>query len=373
MRKLKLIILVTFALIVASCKHKQAKEQAPALKVEVIEATTDSLYSRINIATQVMGFQNATVQPRINGFLVGVHYQGGMPVRKGDLLFTIDPAEYSTSLYAARAAMESARAEEILAQRNYERAEPLAAIDAISKSDLDQYRASYKSALAATKSAKENLRKAQLEIGYTKIYAPIGGIAAKTTASTGDYIGPGTLQSELTTISQMDYVTVELPIPTATYLRYAERTPRGSYDNSTLLSQIVMTLPDSSTYAYAGEYYYTLKDTPSASSTVVIVAKFHNPEFLLKEGMFARIRANIGKRKGCITLPKSAVGQLQGINSVWVIDADSTAQWRKVELGTNYGSSWEITKGVEVGESVVVGGAIKLHNGAKVDATKVKQ
>ncbi len=372
MNKLQLTLYIFVALLSVSCKHKKEKKEMPPIKVEVVTAKVDSLYSRINIATQVDGLFNAAIQPRVNGFLVATHYQGGMPVKRGDLLFTIDPSSFATSLYTAKADLESARASEVLAQRNYERAEPLAAIDAISKSDLDQYRATYKAAKASTKAAEETLRSAELEIGYTKIYAPISGIAARTTASHGDYIGPGTLQSELTTISQVDSVIVELPIPTAQYLRYATKKADGSFDNTTLLHDIVMTLPDSSQYKYRGEYYYTLKDTPTSSSTVVIVAKFPNPSLILKEGMFARVAANIGAKKGCIAIPKVAVSQMQGINSVWVIKPDSTAEWRKVTLGDSFGRLWEISSGVNEGENVVVSGGIKLHNGVKVAARVAK-
>ncbi len=373
MSKLKLILCTVATLLAISCKHKKSKKEAmPPLKVEVTIATIDSLYNRINIASQIEAINNAIIQPRVDGFLLSTHYQGGMPVKRGQLLFTIDPATYATTLYAAKASLESARASEALAQRNYERAEPLAQIDAISKSDLDQYRATYKSAKASTKSAEETMRSAELEIGYTKIYAPISGIAAKTTASIGDYIGIGTLQSELTSIAQIDTVCVELPIPTSKYMQYTSNVANGSFNNADLLSDIVMTLPDSSIYEHKGEYYYTLKDTPSQTSTVVIVAKFPNPSLSLKEGMFTRIGANIGERKACIIVPKTAVSQLQGVNSVWIIKPDSTAEWRTVTLGDTYGSLWNITSGVQAGERVVVSGGLKLHNGVKVAATVAK-
>lgn len=366
MNRQKLVLLVVTLLIIVGCKQKKKRTEMPPVKVETAIASIDSLYNRVNVASQIKGLYSATIQPRVNGFLRSINYQGGMPVKRGDLLFTVDPSTFATSLYAAKAALESARASEVLAQRNYERAEPLAQIDAISQSDLDQYRATYKAALASTKSAEESLRSAELEIGYTNIYAPISGVASKTTASTGDYIGPATLQSSLTTISYLDSVSVEIAIPTAKYLKYTSTSEGGSFDNATLLSDIELILPDSSTYEHRGEYYYTLKDTPSASSTVVLVAKFPNHSLKLKEGMFARVRANIGEKRGYVVVPKSAVNQMQGVNSLWVVKPDSTAEWRQVTLGDNFKDLWVIDSGVEAGESVVVGGGMKLHNGVKV-------
>lgn len=343
----------------------------PPLSIEVATVEIDSLYDHISFATQIEGINNAIIQPRVDGFLISTHYQSGMPVKRGDLLFTIDPASFSTTLLAAQASLESARASEVLAQRNFERAEPLAAIDAISQSDLDQYRATYKAARATTKSAEESLRSAELEFGYTKIYAPIDGIAANSSVSEGDYIGPSTLQNELTTISQLDTITVELAIPTSRYLRHTTGSQSESFDNASLLSEIKMTLPDSSIYWHTGEYYYTQKDTPSSSSTVVIVAKFPNPKLELKEGMFARISANMGERKARLTVPKRAVSQLQGINSVWVIKPDSSAEWRKVTLAESPAKVWVISSGVEQGEKVAVSGLLKLHSGVKVAAKQV--
>ncbi|MFR9533238.1 MAG: efflux RND transporter periplasmic adaptor subunit [Rikenellaceae bacterium] len=373
MSKIRVILSIAVLFVITSCKDQQTnKKRAPEPKVEVISVKVDSLYHRINIASQIKALNNATIQPRVNGFLLETHYLGGAPVKQGELLFTIDPSTFSTSLYSAKASLESARASEVLAQRNFERAKPLASIEAISQSDLDQYNATYKAARASTKSAEEALRSAQLEIGYTKIYSPISGIATKTAASRGDYIGPGTLESELCTISQMDTICVELPIATAKYLNATSSSTKGSFDNQNLLSDISMKLTDSTTYEYPGQYYYTLKDTPQGSSTVVILVKFPNPELKLKEGMFARVAANIGERKGEITVPKTAVSQLQGVNSVWIIAPDSTAQWRKVSLGDSFGEKWAILSGLEEGDKIVVSGVMKLRNGMKVASTTAK-
>ncbi len=345
----------------------------PPIKVEVAEAIVDSRSKNINVATQVEAINTAVIQPRIEGFLEKIHFEGGMPVRRGEVLFTIDPSTYATTLYSSRANLESAKASEVLAERNYQRAIPLASIDAISQSDLDQYRTSYKAAVAATKSAEESLRSAELQIGYTTIYAPISGIATKCTASRGDLVGPATLQNQLTTISQTDTVIAKIAIPTEKYMRYVATSGGESYDNTTLLSEIEMRLPDSTRYSYAGEYYYTLEGSPSSTSTVVIVAKFPNPQLQLKAGTFARIRANIGEPHPLTLIPKSAVSQMQGINSTWVIMADSTAEWRKIELGESYADMWAVESGITAGERVVTSGAQKLHNGVKVSLRSTKK
>ncbi len=236
-----------------SCSKPHAYQTRPALRVEIATATIDTIPNQITFTSQIEPLRSATIQPRVEGFLISTHFEGGAAVQKGDLLFTIDPSTYTTSLYAARAELESAKASEILAQRNYERALPLARLDAISQSDIDQYRATYRAAVASTKSAEESLRQAQLEVGYTKIYSPINGVAAESSSTEGDFIGLTTIQNELTTISQLDTITVQLSIPAARYLAISQK-EGSSFNNATLLSDINLTLSDSTTYPHQGSY-----------------------------------------------------------------------------------------------------------------------
>lgn len=326
----------------------------------------DSLYSTISFAGQIQGLNNAIIQPRIDGFLTSIDFQGGSFVHKGDLLFTLDPGSFLTTLYAAEASVESQKANQLLTQRNYQRAIPLAKINAISQSDYDQYEASYKAARASVKAAEENLKTAQINLSYTTIYAPIDGTIAKTSASVGDYVGIGTAQSELTTISYIDTVVIDLAIPTSSYLTHSIKNSEGRYDNSVLLSDIQLFLPDSTLYAHRGEYYYTKKDTPTNSSTVVIAVKFPNPQHILKPGMFARVESNIGAYKASLVVPQRAISQQQGISSVWVVKPDSTVSLQEVSLGATYDDMWAIRQGVELGDLVLLTGQMKMRDGTKV-------
>ncbi len=372
MRELHLFIFLIASIAGVSCKAKKESRSLPPIKVEVAEAQSQKISDKLEVATKIEGLNNAVIQPRVDGFLTAIAYDDGMPVKRGQLLFQIDPASLSTSLYSARASLESARASEILAERNYQRALPLSQIDAISQSDLDQYRATYKAAKASTKSAEEALRSAELNIGYTDIYSPIDGIAEACSATVGDYVGPSTLQNKLTTISYLDTVVVNIAIPTATYLKHISASQGQSYDNSSLLSNISLILSDSTLYDHKGEYYYTKKDTPSTTSSVIIVAKFPNPELKLKQGMFSRIRCDIGSTKECIVVPQSAVSQMQGINSVWLVEKDSIATYRQVKLAGRDNGLWVIEQGVNAGDEVITAGGLKMHNGAKVAPIKTK-
>lgn len=365
MNKTLLLPCAVFAVCLSGCHRAPKQPTMPPMPVEVARAHTDSVPERMNFIGTLASNFDAVIQPRVNGYLLSKHFGDGMPVRRGQLLFTIEPDLLSTSMLAAQAALESAHAQALEASNNYERAVPLARINAISQSQLDQYTAQNKAAQAAVRSAEQTLRSASLEVGYTKIHAPIAGVIAYTQANAGDYVGPGTQFSTLTTISNLDTMTVDLAIPMAQYLRYAG--PRRSlYDNQGLLSDIRLTLADGTQYPLAGSYDYTRKDISNASGTITLVAAFPNPEQRLKPGQFARVAANVGPVQLRVVVPQQCISQAQGVNSVWVVRPDSTAEFRRVELGPTLGDLWCITQGVGQGEWVVLAGQQKLHNGMKV-------
>ena len=253
MDKIGTLLCALAALLAGGCRGRHATGAQPSLRVEVIEAATDTVPNRMSFVSSVESNFDALIEPRVNGYLVNKYFSSGMPVRKGQLLFTIDPNLLSTTLLSAEASLESARAQEVSARNNYERAVPLARIDAISQTQLDQYTAEYVAAQAAVRSAEQQVRNARLQVGYTRIYAPIDGIIASSSAHTGDYVGVGTQFSVLTTISNIDTVAVDVAIPMAQYLRYAGTRP-SIYENDGLLSDITLSLADGVVYPSKGWY-----------------------------------------------------------------------------------------------------------------------
>ena len=354
-----------FAMLFTGCGKHAPKQVMPPLRVEVVQAAVDSVPNQMSFIGYLSSNFDAVIQPRVNGYLSSKQYSNGMPVRRGQLLFTIDPDQLSTSMLAAEAQLESARAQALEARNNYERAVPLARINAISQSQLDQYTAQYKAAEASVRAAEQSLSSARMNVGYTELRSPINGIVEQTEAHVGDYVGPGTQFSVLTTVSNIDTLTVDVAIPMSQYLRYAgDRT--SIYDNEGLLSDIRLLLADGTEYPYKGLYDYTRKDVSNATGTLVLVVMFPNPQQTLKPGQFARVLANVGPVRSRIVIPQQGVSQAQDISSVWVVSADSAAQYRRVTLGDTYGTRWCIDEGLDDGEWIVVSGQQKLHNGQKV-------
>lgn len=337
----------------------------PLLEVEAVRAQSDTLYDSHTFIGSLYSANTVTIQPRVNGYLIAAPYSAGMPVRRGDKIFEIDPQQISTSLASAEAQLMSAHARLSAAKSNYERAQPLARIEAISQSQLDQYRSEYAAAEAAVRSAEQSVKDNRINVGYTVIRAPISGIIATDKANVGDYVGPGTEFEQLTTIADIDTMSVKITIPTSLYLQYREP-GQAAFDNGGLLSDIRLSLADGRRYPIEGLYDYTVPSISASAGTVDLVVDFPNPQAELKPGEFARIDLSIGPRRAVVTVPQRAVDQTQGVNSVWVVNANSTVEYRRVELGAKYEDRWIVTDGVRAGEQVVTSGRGKLYNAERV-------
>ena len=364
-------IVVIFLLFICGCgKSTVTKKSSNPIVVEIVEASADTIPIRRSFVGRVSGKYEAVIQPRVSGYLLSRHFESGMPVKRGALLFVIDAGLLTTTELSARAALASARAQAIEAKNNYERAIPLAEINAISQAQLDQYTAQYRAAEASVRTAEQQLRNASLEVEYSRIYSPINGFVEDPKAHIGDYVGVGTEFSVLTKVVNIDTVSVDVTLPMSQYLRYAEPN-RAIYENKTLLSDITLRRSDGSLYPLKGVYDYTRTEVADDAGTLAIVVDFPNPDYLLKAGQFARIEANVGQKRRCVVVPQQSVVQMQGQTSLWVIRPDSTAEYRKVTLGDTYGELWVVEDGVHEGEWVVYSGGQKLRNGMKTSPHKI--
>lgn len=363
--RIQIVTLLSLLQLMVACDREKKSPTMVPLQVTVGIVTEEEIPRTMQFIGNLQSNFDAVIQPRVNGFLASKHFNGGLPVRRGQLLYRIDPSQLSTAMYAAEASLQSARAEAIEARNNYERAVPLAEMNAISRAQLDQYTAQFKATEASVRSAEESLRNARLNVSYTEIRSPIDGIAGSTNGHVGDFVGPGTEFNVLTTISNLDTLSFDVALPMNDYLRITgERA--NIYDNEGLLSDIRLILDDGTRYPLAGFYSHTRKDISTETGTLLLVVKFANPEQALKAGQFARVVCCVGPSERQRVVPAEAVSQSQGVNSVWVIRRDSTATYRRVELGEERDSLWCITSGVEAGEWVALTGRQKLREGARV-------
>lgn len=355
---------IALALILSSCQIRQTESPKP-LTIDATIVRQEQQAVRQSFISTIEANYAATVQPRVNGYLAEKHFDNGMPVRKGRIIYRLDARQQQANVLAAQAALESARAKLIEAQNNYDRSVPLAALDAISQSQLDQYRAAYVAAEADVKSARQQLANANLELEYTTIRASIDGIISTSSAHVGDYVGPATAFTTLTKIENIDTICTNIAIPMRQYMLYTGRRA-FTYDNADVLSDIVLYLADGSRYPLAGQYSFTRSAVSDAMGAIILVATFPNPDYRLKSGQFARIESNIGKPMEQIVIPLSALSQRQNIDAVWVIKADSTVEYRQIEVGDMRHTTCTVISGLDAGEHIALNSSLKLRNGMKV-------
>lgn len=366
-----IVTVICYAVVIlgaVACHSEEPKTHIPEPRINVVKAYKKEVSTYMQFPGQTYSFIDVTIQPRVSGYLLSINYNSGMPVKAGQLLFEIDSNLMRVELAKARAMLASAKSQLVEAQNNYNRSVPLARINAISQSSLDQSIATLASAKANIQSAKASLESAEINLSYTRIYSPIDGIIGATVGSVGDYVGLQSRNPVLNTISNIDSIYAYVSITTPKYLSIIKRDSlnRPLYDNNDLLTDINMILADGSVYPYKGIYKYTKRAINSQTGSVVIVVIFPNPERTLKPDQYVRVSANVGNGIETVLVPQRAVIQRQGINSVYVVGKDNTAQYRAVTLGSTYGTEWGILNGVDSGEMVLTEGFQKIRSGMKI-------
>jgi len=317
------------------------------------------------------GYVNAQIQPQVSGYLIRQDYHEGSFVRKGQLLFEIDPRPFQAALDQAKGQLAQAEAQVANADLNVKRDIPEAEAHAIPQSQLDSDTQSLRGAKAAVEADQAAVEQAQLNLGYTRVVSLVDGIAGITTVQVGNLVGPSAV---LTSVSQVAPIKVYFPISEQEYLRIADGGAPGSVAWLTHASRIALqlTLSNGGTYSYPGKIVFADRQVNAQTGTIQIVGEFPNPTNLLRPGQYARVRAMTGTITGALLVPQAAVSQAQGSYQVTVVGPDNRAQLRTVKVGPTEGSLWVINTGLNPGERVVAVGAEKVKDGDLVNPSPFK-
>jgi RND family efflux transporter MFP subunit len=318
------------------------------------------------------GYVNAQIQPQVSGYLIRQDYQEGGFVRKGQLLFEIDPRPFQAVLDQAKGQLAEAEAQMANAELNVKRDVPEAEAHAIPQSQLETDTQALRAAKASVEGDQAAVEQATINLGYTRVTSLIDGIAGINTVQVGNLVGPSTV---LTAVSQVSPIKVYFPISEQEYLRMADGGGPGSVDFITHASRIPLqlTLADGSLYPHPGRIIFADRQVNTQTGTIQIVGEFPNSRNLLRPGQYARVQAPTGNIGGALLVPQAAVSQQQGTYQVAVIGADNRAQLRTVEVGPRMGTLWVITAGLKPGERVVAVGADKAKEGALVNPAPYKE
>lgn len=311
------------------------------------------------------GYLNANISPQVSGYLIRQDYHEGGLVRKGQILFEIDPRPFQAALDQAKAQLAEAKAQLAKATLDVNRDIPEAKARAIPQSQLDNDRQTQLAAKAAVEAGKAAVEQASLNLGYTKVRSLIPGIAGITSVQVGNLVGPSTV---LTSVSEVSPIKVYFPIDEQEYLRIAGRITPGTVDLLSHASQmpLQLILSNGATYPYHGRILFAGREVDPSTGTIRIVGAFPNPNDVLRPGQYARVRALTEHLKGALLVPQRAVTQLQTNYEVAVVGPDNRVQIHTVQVGQTVGTMWVINSGLKPGERVVAEGTQKVRDGERV-------
>src|SRR5580700_6355983 len=361
------------AVVSAGCERRAASAALPQPPtVEVTSVVQKDVPTEGEWVGTLEGYVNAQISPQVSGYLIRQDYNEGTFVRKGQVLFEIDPRPFQAVLDQANGQLAQAEARRANAEINVERDIPEAEAHAIPQSQLDTDTQALLAAKAAVEADQAAVEQAALNLGYTKVLSLIDGIAGINTVQVGSLVEPS---SVLTAVSQVNPIKVYFPISEQEYLRLAEGTAPGSVDWLTHASRIPLqlTLADGSTYSNRGKIIFANRQVNTDTGTIQMVGEFSNPKNLLRPGQYARIQAPTGSIRGALLVPQAAVNQQQGTYQVTVVGPDNRAKPRTVEVGPKVDTLWVITSGLKPAERVVAVGAEKTKEGELVNPKPYKE
>ncbi|HWE22781.1 MAG TPA: efflux RND transporter periplasmic adaptor subunit [Myxococcales bacterium] len=365
-------IVAAVAALTAACSGKKGPSAPAVPDVSVAEVIQRDVPIGGELTATLHGHEDVELRARVEGYLKSIDYREGTEVKKGQLLFTIDDQPYRAKLAEAKGALGRAQASLSKADLDVSRYRPLAEERAISQAELDNAIAAQRAARAQVDAAKANVENATLDLGYTRIAAPIDGLVGRAQRKVGDLVGKGE-PTLLSTMSSIDPIRVTVNIPEALYLRYSSQLQDATSGKPSPAGREgpQLVLADGSTYPQRGRLILVDRSVDPQTGTLRADLEFPNPNRVLRPGLYAKVHYSEEIRPGALLVPQRAVQELQGQFSVVVVNAESKAESRKVKVGPRIASLWLIDDGVKPGEKVIVEGVQKVRDGAAVKATVV--
>jgi membrane fusion protein, multidrug efflux system len=361
--------LLTFASAsLSGCESKNASANAappPAMPVSVVKADQKDIPLTGEWVGTLDGYVNAQIQPQANGYLVKQNYREGSQVEKGQVLFEIDPRPFEAAVHQAEGQLGQAKAQLALANINVTRDTPLAEARAIARSQLDNELQQKAQAEAAVETAQAAVDNAKLNLGFTQVRSLISGVAGQATTQVGNLVS---MQSVLTSVSQLNPIKVYFSISDSEYLALVERARKGggSLLQGSSKIPLSLTLANGDVYPLKGHIDFIDRQLNAQTGAIRIAAAFPNPGNVLRPGQFGRVRAETEVRHNAVLVPQAAVADFQGQQQVYTVAANHTVHVNNVKLGPQFGNDWVIENGLSGGDLVITDNLQKLREGAPV-------
>jgi RND family efflux transporter MFP subunit len=364
------ILVACFLLMVgAACSKKEASTPPPPPEVQVAEVVQKDVPIYIELVGSTLGSEDVEIRARVEGYLVSINFTEGSFVRKGQLLYKLDPKPFEVAIDQAKANLATAQAGLGKTNNDVARYKPLFEKQAVSKQELDNALSAQQAARAQVDAHKAAVAQAQLNLGYTNITSPVDGVIGTTQTKVGSLVSRGV--TLLNIVSQLNPILFRCAIAEAEYLRLARL---GANRDKSLEKKygVELILADGTIFSHRGRLDAIERAVDPTTGTLTGQFRFPNPEQLLRPGQYGKARLVTEVKEGAVLVPQLAVQERQGLYSVMVVKPDATVEQRTVKTGERVGNLWIVDSGVRPGEKVIVEGLQKVQPGAKVVAKVVK-
>ncbi len=374
--------LVVIGLVIGATRPKHVSGAQPGASpdVEVVQVEQKDIPIFGEWIGTLDGFTNADVRAQVTGYLLRQGYQEGAFVRKGQLLFEIDPRPFQAALdqaegqlAQAKAVLANAQAVQGRTELDVNRYAPLAKEQAASQQDLDNAvqnnmaaKATVATALAQIKSAEAAVETAKINVDFTRLIAPIDGIAGQAQLQVGALANPSS--GPVTSVSTVDPIKVYFTVSESEYLDWNRRFPtEATREAANKRVRLELILADGSSYGHEGTIYFADRQVNQSTGAIRIAGLFPNPGNILRPGGYGKIRAAVRVQQDALLVPQRAVSELQGGYQVAVVDGENKVSIRTVKAGDRVGTQWIVEEGLKRGERVVAEGVQKVRPGMQVN------
>lgn len=358
------------ALVLAACSNPEAAEEtaAPAApQVSVAQVVHERITEWDEFTGRLQAPQTVQLIPRVSGYIEEVHFNEGALVDKGDLLVQIDPKPFATEVARLKAELQSAQSAAVQAEKEYRRAEKLSSQRAISAELLDSRLARKQQTAATVASVEAALERAELDLSYTRITAPISGRVSYAQVTAGNFVSAG--QSQITSLVSTEKMYAYFDVDEQSYLKYARLAETGKRADTrdSTSNPVYMALANDSNYQYVGRIDFVDNRIDAQTGTIRIRASFPNEDNDLLPGLFARIRLVGSDSYEGILIDEKAVGTDLNNKFVLVVNSNNELEYRAIELGEKVNGLRIVTKGLTPTDKIVVNGLQRVRANMQVD------
>ena len=360
---------LTSFIFAAACSKKEPPPP-PAPEVQVATVVQKDVPIYIELVGATLGSEDVEIRARVEGYLSSVNFTEGSFVKKGQLLYKIDPQPFEAALSQAQANLETARTRLEKTNNDVARYKPLAEQKAVSQQELDNALSAQEAARFQVTAYDALVSKAKLDLAYTTISSPVDGLIGTTQKKVGSLVGRGE-NTLLNTISQVNPILFRCAIAEAEYLRLA-RLGAVKDRSSEKKFGVELILADGTTFSHKGRLDAVERAVDATTGTLTGQFSFPNPERILRPGQYGKARFVTDFKQDALLVPQLAVQEIQGLYSVMVVKPDATVEQRMVKAGERVGNLWIIESGLKPGEKVIVEGLQKVKPGVQVSAKTVK-